>query len=140
MINGKVDITKAINILLVGTSATCSVLSTRPGKLGPKSREMMGHRGGLRMGICSHLKAKQTSTHSPIHSCRSLNALYPSWEETSYTNWMLLSTVGDKLQSGVPGDKGHKIMTLMAEDEPPQTEQVHRPEVKLKVGDQGQMG
>ena len=45
MINGKVDITKAINILLVGTSATCSFLSTRPDKLGPKSCEMMGHQG-----------------------------------------------------------------------------------------------
>lgn len=86
------------------------------------------------MRICSHLKAKQTSTHSPIHSCRSLNALYPSWEETSYTNWVLLSTAEDKLESGVPIDKGHKIMTLMAEDEPPQTKRVHLPEVMLKVG------
>ena len=92
------------------------------------------------MGICSLLKTKWTSTHSPIQSCRSLNALYPSWEETSYTNWVLLSTAGDKLESGVPTDKGHRIMTLMAEDEPPQTKQVHLPEAKLKVGDQGRMG
>jgi len=76
----------------------------------PRAVKWWGVRGGLRMGICSHSKVKWTSTHSPIHSCRSLNALYPSWEETSYINWGLLSTMGDKLESGVPIDKGHKIM------------------------------
>ena len=67
MINGKVDITKAINTLLVGTSATCSVLSTRPGKLVPKSRKMMGHQGRPENGHLQPLEGKvdqHTLTHS----------------------------------------------------------------------------
>ena len=67
MINGKADTTKAINILLVSTSATCSVLSTRPGKFGPKSYEMMGHQGRPENGHLQPLESKvdqHTLTHS----------------------------------------------------------------------------
>ena len=45
--------------------------------------------------------------------------------------------MGDKLESGVPLDKGHKMIMLMAEDTPPRTEQVDLSRVNPEVWAQG---
>ena len=105
------DITKAINILLVSTSATCSVLSTRPGKLGPKSCKMMGCQGRPENGHLQPLQGKvdqHTLTHSFLQVLECPVPLLG--RDVLHKLGGLLSTTGDKLESGVPIDKGHKIM------------------------------
>ena len=48
--------------------------------------------------------------------------------------------MGDKLETGVPLDKGHKMIMLMAENKPPQTEQVDLPGINAEVWAQGWVG
>ena len=48
--------------------------------------------------------------------------------------------MGDKLEIGVPLDRGHKVIMVMAEDKPPQTGPVNLPGADPKVWAQGRVG
>lgn len=63
----------------------------------------------------------------------SLTPYTPARRDILYTLEANIHLLGDKLKIGVLLDVGHKMITLMAEDEPPRTKQVDLTGVNPKV-------
>ena len=69
------------------------------------------------------------------------NALYPLLgSDILHKLGATIHLTGDKLETAVPLDKGHRMIMLMTEDKPSRTEQVNLPGVNPEVWAQGWVG
>ena len=112
---------------------TCQILS----QLSQHRCHLLGYEQQIRQTLSQDLWAirKQIRwmySHPFLPIC-SLTPYTPARRDILYTLEANIHLLGDKLKIGVLLDVGHKMITLMAEDEPPRTKQVDLTGVNPKV-------